>query len=129
MKETYRAEYVKCGKKGCKSCPHGPYWYGYTRVSGKLKKKYYGKLDPRDASRERVKRETHPYDDIFFKSKATLTMAYAILGIKQGEMYIDQIKKHFRKLSMKEHPDRGGDEQTYKRIVAAWSYIQSVFRD
>jgi hypothetical protein len=25
---TYRLERVSCGK-GCKGCPHGPYWYGY----------------------------------------------------------------------------------------------------
>ena len=40
---------VKCGKAGCK-CEggklHGPYWYSYTRVDGKLKKKYHGKARP-----------------------------------------------------------------------------------
>jgi DnaJ domain len=128
MAEHFRAEYIKCGKKGCKSCPHGPYWYGYQRIKGKLHKKYYGKVDPRDKAREREKRETHPYDDIFLKSKATLEIAYRILGIEKG-MMLQDIKKLFRKMSMQHHPDRGGDEQLYKRIVAAWSYIQSVFKD
>jgi DnaJ domain len=128
MAEHFRAEYIKCGKKGCKSCPHGPYWYGYQRIKGKLHKKYYGKVDPRDKAREREKRPNHPHDDIFLKSKATLNMAYHILGIGGG-MMLQDIKKHFRQLSMKHHPDRGGDEQVYKRIVAAWSYIQSMFKD
>jgi hypothetical protein len=29
---TYQLERVWCGKKSCKSCPHGPYWYAYLRV-------------------------------------------------------------------------------------------------
>lgn len=28
-KLTYQREMVRCGKKRCKSCPHGPYWYSY----------------------------------------------------------------------------------------------------
>jgi len=40
---TYRLEKVKCGKKGCKKCPHGPYWYAYWKENGKTKSKYIGK--------------------------------------------------------------------------------------
>jgi len=36
---TYRLEKVRCGKKGCKKCPHGPYW----KENGKTKSKYIGK--------------------------------------------------------------------------------------
>ncbi len=39
---TYRLEKVSCGK-GCKGCPHGPYWYGYWKEDGKTKSKYIGK--------------------------------------------------------------------------------------
>lgn len=39
---TYRLERVSCGK-GCKGCPHGPYWYGYWKEGGKTKSKYIGK--------------------------------------------------------------------------------------
>lgn len=40
-----------CGKPGCKcagnmAAGHGPYWFGYSRQSGKLKKKYFGKKKP-----------------------------------------------------------------------------------
>ncbi|MGH2721036.1 MAG: hypothetical protein ACRDJO_05475, partial [Actinomycetota bacterium] len=24
---TFRQELVRCGKPGCRTCPHGPYWY------------------------------------------------------------------------------------------------------
>lgn len=40
---TIRDEFVKCGRKGCKSCPHGPYRYSYQKINGKLHKKYLGK--------------------------------------------------------------------------------------
>ena len=39
---TYRLEKVSCGK-GCKGCPHGPYWYGYWREGGRTRSKYIGK--------------------------------------------------------------------------------------
>jgi hypothetical protein len=124
MAESFRAEYVKCGKKGCKSCPHGPYWYGYERKNGRLHKKYYGKLDPRDRQRERTKRETHPHDDILLRSKASFYLARQILGLGEYATLSDA-KKAFRRLTNEHHPDKGGDENTYKRIVAAWTYLQS----
>ena len=39
---TYRLERVSCGK-GCKGCPHGPYWYGYWKEGGKTRSRYIGK--------------------------------------------------------------------------------------
>lgn len=48
--ESYRQEFVKCGKAGCTKCQggpgHGPYWYAYHRESGRLKKRYLGKTAP-----------------------------------------------------------------------------------
>jgi hypothetical protein len=40
---TIREEYVKCGKPYCYRCKHGPYYYGYWKENGKLKKKYIGR--------------------------------------------------------------------------------------
>ncbi|MDQ3953852.1 MAG: hypothetical protein M3279_12965 [Actinomycetota bacterium] len=39
---TYRLESVRCGKPGCTTCPHGPYWYAYYREDGKVKSRYIG---------------------------------------------------------------------------------------
>ena len=38
------AKYVKCGKEGCKSCPHGPYYYLVYKEGGKTRWKYLGKV-------------------------------------------------------------------------------------
>jgi len=46
---TYRLESVRCGKRGCTRCPHGPYWYAYWREEGRLRSKYLGKSPPEEA--------------------------------------------------------------------------------
>ena len=46
---TYRLEGVRCGKDKCKCAEgklHGPYWYCYMRVEGRVKSKYVGKKLP-----------------------------------------------------------------------------------
>lgn len=47
--KTYRLEGVRCGKEKCKCTSgklHGPYWYSYTRVEGRVKSQYIGKKFP-----------------------------------------------------------------------------------
>ena len=44
-KITYQQEYRTDNKTGK---TYGPYWYGYWRENGKLKKRYYGKSRPPD---------------------------------------------------------------------------------
>ncbi len=34
---------IKCGKPGCKKCPHGAYVYAQWKEKGKVKEKYLGK--------------------------------------------------------------------------------------
>lgn len=51
---------------------------------------------------------------------------YADLGLQHGAL-LDDVKKAFRSLAMKYHPDRpGGDEARFKRISAAYSRLQKV---
>lgn len=45
-KVTFRQEAVRCGRKGCTTCPHGPYWYAYWREDGRLRSRYIGKRLP-----------------------------------------------------------------------------------
>jgi hypothetical protein len=39
-----RQRSIRCGKFGCTSCPHGPYWYAYWTENGKRRSRYVGKL-------------------------------------------------------------------------------------
>jgi hypothetical protein len=48
---TYRLEKVRCGKSGCSSCPHGPYWYAYYREGKRLRSRYIGPELPEDVRR------------------------------------------------------------------------------
>lgn len=47
---------------------------------------------------------------------------YQTLGISRGATQ-QEIKKAYRKLAMKHHPDKGGDEQTFKDIQNAYSIL------
>jgi hypothetical protein len=55
---TIRKEYTKCGNPHCYRCKHGPYYYGYWKENGKLKKKYIGRYDPREET-EKVHEDIH----------------------------------------------------------------------
>ena len=48
---TYRLERVRCGKPGCASCPHGPYWYAYFREGKRLRSRYIGRELPDDVKK------------------------------------------------------------------------------
>jgi len=47
---------------------------------------------------------------------------YETLGVSQNASG-DEIKKSFRKLSLKHHPDRGGDEEVFKEINLAYETL------
>ena len=47
---------------------------------------------------------------------------YKILGVNQDATQ-DEIKKAFRKLALKYHPDKGGDEEKFKQVNQAYSMI------
>ena len=47
---------------------------------------------------------------------------YNILGVEKKATLV-QIKKAYRKLAMKEHPDKGGDEEKFKNIAKAYEVL------
>jgi len=47
---------------------------------------------------------------------------YEVLGVDRKATK-DDIKKAFRKLAQKHHPDKGGDESTFKEITEAYSIL------
>jgi DnaJ-class molecular chaperone len=47
---------------------------------------------------------------------------YSKLGLKRGASDAD-IKKAYRSMAMKHHPDRGGDETKFKEISQAYEYL------
>lgn len=38
---------IRCGKKACKKCPHGPYYYSSYREDGSVKTIYWGREQPK----------------------------------------------------------------------------------
>lgn len=41
---SLRQQEVRCGKRGCTKCPHGPYWYAYWTEDGRRRSRYVGRL-------------------------------------------------------------------------------------
>ena len=50
---------------------------------------------------------------------------YDILGVKK-DASADEIKKAFRKLARKHHPDAGGDEEKFKEINEAYEVLSDA---
>ena len=52
-KTTYHQQISFCGKTRCRKCRegigHGPYWYAYQTINGRVKRTYIGKTLPPDA--------------------------------------------------------------------------------
>jgi len=49
---------------------------------------------------------------------------YSTLGLKRGAND-DEIKKAYRSLATKHHPDRGGDEKKFKEISQAYEFLSN----
>jgi len=50
------------------------------------------------------------------------TKLYETLGVEK-DAETNRIKKAYHKLAMKHHPDKGGDEQVFKEISAAYEIL------
>jgi curved DNA-binding protein len=52
---------------------------------------------------------------------------YTILGVAKNAT-ADEIKRAFKKKAMEHHPDRGGDEETFKKINEAYAILSDKTR-
>ncbi len=119
---TWRQEYIRCGKASCKTCPHGPYWYVYWRESGKLRKKYQGKVRPGWEADFGIEDVPQEWEKILNRRTATNGVALEIMGLKTPGTLAD-LTKQFRKRSLECHPARGGNERQMMCVNAAYSFL------
>lgn len=126
----FRKEYVICGKPACWCAHvgkrkangrlgHGPYWYGYWREKGRLRKRYFGKNKPQGAPRWRG--ESRLPDRWSIPSRWSDAHAFRVLGIKRRK----DAKAAYRKLIVKVHPDKpGGSTSKAKAVNGAWGHLR-----
>jgi hypothetical protein len=143
-KWTYTQESVKCGKAGCKKCPHGPYWYRTVKIGGKTRREYVGKNRDSAPKTEAPKTEapkteapkteapkTDPrqerYRGMNFRSTATLELALEIMRLERVGLTRNLARDAARKLLMEHHPDRGGEMWLYIAVGNSWAYIKWYF--
>lgn len=50
--------------------------------------------------------------------------ALSELGLSPGAT-MDDARRAYRKIAMREHPDRGGDAEAFKRATAAWEELKA----
>lgn len=110
MKEHFRQEFIRCGKPNCKRCPHGPYWYAYRTVKGKLRKRYVGKIKPGTFAR---RGGMSPHE------------ARKVLGLSPAATK-SEARKAFASACAKHHPDRGGKHEEMVWINAAWDVLKAL---
>lgn len=53
-----------------------------------------------------------------------MTNPYNVLGVQPG-CSESELKSAYKKLAMKHHPDRGGDEEEFKRVTEAYEMIKN----
>lgn len=125
---TFELRYVRCGKAPCFNCDfgygHGPYWYAYKRVNGRVKSYYVGKREP--ASWEAIPADQpEPTVDPrwVFKGRMDGRSALRILGFTSWpEQAV--LRKRWAALVSQHHPDRGGNTKICAAINVAYEYLK-----
>jgi len=127
--ESYQCKWIRCGKRRCRTCPHGPYWYGFWREADKVKCKYYGRDDPRPETPGATSGRGSPdwREAILFRTTATMEVACKILAIPRSATYREGFAAYAR-LTKRNHPDLGGDATEQAYVNAAWSYFKTQRR-
>lgn len=121
LRPFVREEMVRCGKKGCKSCPHGPYRYEYYYLSGKLKKRYLGK------AAKNVTPAT-ALDRLLRGDPVSDQDCARVLGL-EGVQSFTKMRQAYRKIVREFCPHSGHyDERRYKAIRAAWNRLRGFRR-
>lgn len=59
------------------------------------------------------------------EAKAVMGLADPLqtLGLTAMPLTMDDLKSAYRKMSLKAHPDAGGDAETFKKVKAAYSLL------
>lgn len=71
---SIKVVYVKCGRKWCSKCPHGPYYYLQWKENGKVKTKYLGKNEKFKEIADKVREIKKRLKEVEKKKKKLLSL-------------------------------------------------------
>lgn len=123
MSSFLRQEWIKCGKKTCKRCPHGPYWYRYFHNrEGKLCKQYVGKTVDQDSHQADDEAEYHQ------DSAGPEAPIHSILGIPKMASFTT-VRRYYRKqLALMKQMSERLDSQAIVELRQAWDRFRGERR-
>lgn len=113
-------EWIRCGKQGCRKCPHGPYLYEYFRQDGRLKKKYIGKAFA-DALPD-----DEPDEPLAVVEEENLTQdqARVILGVAFGYSFTEMRQSYRDAVRALKPMDAEVAAARYVLLKAAWKVLR-----
>lgn len=124
---SYQLRYVRCGKYSCRKCQagygHGPYWYAYRRIGGRVTSRYVGKLPPEAQFRQPPSGEPSVDTRWVFEGRMDAKTALRIMGFSVWPVQRD-LQKRWRELVHLHHPDTGGDTRICAAINVAYGYLR-----
>lgn len=88
---TIRQEYVKCGNPDCTK-KHGPYFYAYWKVGGKLKKAYIGSSLEQGKQEYKIMRTRQM--PRWIQRKLGVIQGLAEEGFPPAITYLDRIRRN-----------------------------------
>lgn len=115
---TYQQKLIRCGKAGCKACPHGPYWYAFWDQAGRTKSKYIGKELP--PGLEPVEAPPPPPPK---PKPLTLRQARRVLGLTGNEPYDRAYLRYQARRSMWATPGTGRGCPEVQMYDEAWAVV------
>jgi curved DNA-binding protein CbpA len=121
------------------SSPHGGIW----KTQPKYYQDYEEEINRQQKERERKHKEKSDKEkENFFRrffggfygfdseeepEKVEPDYPYNVFGLKKSASNED-VKKAYRKSVLKEHPDKGGTAESFRKIQEAWEYFKRICR-
>jgi hypothetical protein len=115
-------QWIRCGKRACRSCPHGPYWYAFWWDADRqrMRSGYVGKFLPREETREQEREQRR-------EGHVEVGDPFDFLGITRSTTR-DEATRAYKRRMVRVHPDKGGTHTEAVAVNLAWERVKRYHR-